>query len=29
MILGGLIAVLAAVGLHKFSTPYAPLSCSG
>jgi len=29
MILGGLIAVLAAVGLHKFSTPYARFHAAG
>ena len=29
MILGGLIAVLAAVGFHKFSTPYARFHAAG
>jgi len=29
MVVGGLIAVLAAVGLHKFSTPYARFHAAG
>ena len=29
MILGGFIALLAAVGLHKFSTPYARFHAAG
>ena len=29
MIIGGVVAVLAAVGLHKFSTPYARFHAAG